>query len=274
MESKIMSDNEEIIDVKISEEQSYIKPKQSANALFRFTTKLEYIESILENKAFMPRYNEESIDYLKLNQLEKIAFPMVCFCDISISKIRNHCEDYGKYGIGMNKKWGINKNIQPIHYINENSELIKDFSYLFNKLKEDENSDFDEYRNYLLSYLFFIKPLQGEMRKLGDYTKKNFHDENEWRYVPKMKDTELPPALIQKSHLNDKSYKSYSSGIKESNQLWLEFEYEDIKYIFGESEFDKQELMKFIDISLGIEKYDKYNWVSKIEVINLMEEDL
>lgn len=269
-----MSDTEEIIDVKISEEQSYIKPKQSANALFRFTTKLEYIKSILENKAFMPRYNEESIEYLKLNQLEKIAFPMVCFCDISISKIRNHCEDYGKYGIGMSKKWGINKNIQPIHYINENSELIKDFSYLFNKLKEDENSDFDEYRNYLLSYLFFIKPLQGEMRKLGGYTKKNFHDENEWRYVPKMENTELPAALIQKSYLNDKSYKSYSLGIEKSNQLWLEFEYEDIKYIFVESEFDKQELMKFIDISLEIEKYDKYNLVSKIEVIKLMEEDL
>ena len=39
---------------------------QSANTLFHFMTKPEYLESILRRKAIIPRYCVETIDYLNI----------------------------------------------------------------------------------------------------------------------------------------------------------------------------------------------------------------
>ncbi|WP_182101970.1 hypothetical protein [Niallia taxi] len=65
----------------LNSEQIYIPSKQSANVLFRFMNKLEFLEDIILKKAIIPRYYEEKLDYLQLDSLEKIAIPMSCFCD-------------------------------------------------------------------------------------------------------------------------------------------------------------------------------------------------
>ena len=56
--------------------------RQSANALFTFMDKFSYLKDILETKLIFPRYCRENIEYLGLNKLPEIAFPMKCFCDI------------------------------------------------------------------------------------------------------------------------------------------------------------------------------------------------
>lgn len=66
----------------------YIKPKQSANALFNFMRKLEYLKIILKNSAVIPRYFEEDINYLGLD-VGKISIPVTCFCDINLQRIRH-----------------------------------------------------------------------------------------------------------------------------------------------------------------------------------------
>lgn len=35
------------------------------------------------------------------------AIPMVCFCDLPLSLIAKHLKEYGCFGIGMTKRWGI-----------------------------------------------------------------------------------------------------------------------------------------------------------------------
>ena len=112
---------------------------------------------------------------------------------------------------------------------------------MFNRiLKEDDVSE--EYVRDVLDRLAYIKPLRGIMnRSLVQDEKdvvvqiyKNFHDEREWRYVPspialadlKMESVIANPKLI-------KYYKEISDKIEDTKfkSLWLDFSYDDIRYI-------------------------------------------
>jgi len=252
--------------------------EQSANALFNFMSKLEYLKKILLNKAIIPRYYEETIDYLNIEGLKRVAFPMTCFCDIHLNKLVPHMTFYGSFGIGLNKGWGINYGIQPINYINRSSNLIKDFSFIFSRSLgtpvDDESEIVNNYKNYLLTNLLFIKPLDGEMFQDGSYVSKNFHDEREWRYIPDFNsvDTELP-LLVPQEQLNPKAYSSYSNGIQQRPELWLEFEYSVIKYLVVESDSDRNELIAFIINEINASITEKHLLISKILVFNELRED-
>ncbi|SFC41814.1 abortive infection system antitoxin AbiGi family protein [Clostridium uliginosum] len=197
-------ENKNIIQVKEAKiEEKIPESKQSANVLFKFMTDLKYLREILTNKAIIPRYYEESIEYLEVDELEKIVFPMVCFCDINVSRLSEHVEYYGKFGIGLNKEWGIKEGVQCINYINANSAIRNDFTHIFAKAYNEnvEDNNLEEYNNYLLSNLLFMKPIVGEMFRNGKYDNKNFTDEKEWRYIPKIDDTDkiqliIPPIYV------------------------------------------------------------------------------
>lgn len=97
----------------------------SANSLFHFTPKLDFLESILI-KGFQPRFSLENIsgsstlDYTD----EELAYPMVCFCDIPLSNVEKHSSTYGKYAIGLTKEWGIINKISPILYYYKDSPIF------------------------------------------------------------------------------------------------------------------------------------------------------
>ena len=65
---------------------------QSANTLFHFMTKPEYLESILRRKAIIPRYCVETIDYLNIHNgthsFNEAAILQKCFCDIPFHKVK------------------------------------------------------------------------------------------------------------------------------------------------------------------------------------------
>lgn len=262
----------------INEKVSYIHSKQSANALFKFMGKLDYLKDILKKKAIIPRYYEEKIDYLNIEGIDKIAFPMSCFCDIHINKLVPHMVNYGSYGIGLSKEWGIEQGIQPIHYINKLSHLSKDFSQLFNNsfnMQCDERKKYSHYNNYLLHELFYMKPLEGQMIVNNKYEERNFHDEKEWRFIPSFDDvdTELP-MVIDKEQMNPKSYNVFSQGISLRPELWLKFDFDAIKYIIVRDHDDRKDLLEFINNN-QIEKneYERYILFSKIIVFNELKED-
>ena len=110
----------------------------SSNILCNYMKKQEYLDMIITNQAIIPRYVIENLDYLKIDGINKICFPMTCFCDIPFSKVSTHMhgrdgfQGYGDYGIAFDKKSLITKNkIQPITYINDNSPLLDDFREAF-----------------------------------------------------------------------------------------------------------------------------------------------
>ncbi|MEW8963010.1 abortive infection system antitoxin AbiGi family protein [Paraclostridium dentum] len=249
---------------------------QSANSLFNFMRQTEYLKLILRNKAFIPRYYEEVIDYLGLDGVNKIAFPMTCFCDIHVQKIKFHCSNYGNIGIGMNKSWGIKNGIQPIHYINDKSRIFKELIDLFKIEDEDVNEQILEpYKNYLLEHLIFIKPLQGEMYRKDKYESTNFHDEKEWRYIPNIaSDIDLPEVISDEIYMNQTAYNTFSKGILSYEKLWLKFEYSDIKYLLLENEADRYDIIQYINNEIDISIEEKFILASKIIILDSIGEDL
>lgn len=196
---------------------------QSANTLFHFMKKVEYLEEILEKKAIVPRYCKEDLEYLNIEDGKNFfieAFVLQkCFCDIPFhkltesfqlqatgdnylnlsesekSRVQNkytHPDFYGEYAIAFSKRWGEKNNLQPIHYLNEHSQYTKNLSNLINQILNLDDVP-DAYVDDVLNRLSFVKPLRGIMKRKFkrddgidveiDF-QKNFHDEQEWRYVP------------------------------------------------------------------------------------------
>ncbi|HRH95278.1 MAG TPA: abortive infection system antitoxin AbiGi family protein [Prosthecobacter sp.] len=106
----------------------------SASCLFRFTTKLEYIEEILTlGFGFRPCVEEMAIQSYKndpygglnviVDQLHSLA---ICFCDLPLSQSQDHRRQYGEYGIGMTKEWAMEQGISPVRYYHSNSPYQAD----------------------------------------------------------------------------------------------------------------------------------------------------
>ncbi len=250
--------------------------KQSANTLFRFTSKLEYLIEILKDKHISPRYNEEYVDYLKLNEgIKKIAIPMVCFCDIKLKELGNHMKLYNDFGIGLNKEWGIKKGVQPIQYVNEKSVLCKMTSSLINSCLDEENEIKNEDLEYSIIYqLLYMKPLKGNMMRDDGIKKCNFHDEHEWRYIPDINvltQKGMEGLIVNENKLNQSYYNTYSDTLKTIKESWLEFEYDDIKYIIVKERYLDEiiQSIKFLSLDRDVE----VDLISKILVYDRMEVD-
>ena len=127
----------------------------------------------------MPRYYEEKLEAYSIEGLDRICFPMTCFCDIHLQRLKPHVSFYGFWN-WIKETVGINAGVQPIQYINVNAPLIKTFSSLFSKALQsvdDAHPEINEYRSYLLTNLLYLKPLNGDMWRVDRYETRNFHDE-------------------------------------------------------------------------------------------------
>lgn len=292
---------------------------QSANALFNFVGRLDYLVESLEKKALVPRYCEEDIGYLKLHfngkAIEKIHVLQKCFCDIPLHNItkafpieiieqddkelsdnqreqirtkNTHVSLYGSYGIAFTKQWCIDNNLQPIQYINEKSAMIKQFRQSFECVLDKEDID-DIIVDELLNKLAYIKPLYGTMRREIDAQevriRKNFHDECEWRYIPDQKQLEISKVdvILFDEELQNKGWQISSNLMKENySELWLKFNYEDIKYLFVPDDYNRnlliEKIMGLPEENFVGEKDDmitlkKLILVSKIFVIEDIQKD-
>lgn len=222
----------------------------SANTLFHFTRTRETLISILKS-GFYPRLSlEENFFFSKNNT--KIAYPMVCFCDIPLSQIKNHTDSYGKYAIGLKKDWAKEKGISPVLYTHKDSfitkNLIENFKNVWEAIENSPtNVKLSKLWEDLIYNSFFIKPYEGVI-KIGTSCKLiNFYNEREWRYIlPKDKiiyllnkeldNTHPNKAFLEEHDFNNKSLVDKINKINESNGLT--FDLKDINYIIVEKESD------------------------------------
>jgi len=298
---------------------------QSANALFHFMNKSEYLSSILINRAIAPRYCVENIEYLNIHvgdvKFKEIAILQKCFCDIPFHKLTDnfelngtgdvydslnddeklflmknntHPDYYGTFAIAFSKNWGEKKNLQPVHYLNKISTYTTEFTKLFENVLQADNIP-DEYSNDILNRLSFFKPLRGIMKRnikrntsenVSVEFYKNFYDEQEWRYVPNA--TILAEVKMERIIANP-NILSLQAGIIDINsslatekykQLWLKYNYDDIRYIIVPDLHSRIDAINTI-IAIPDEQFDdqsqvlmqKYILISKILVLEEIRKD-
>jgi hypothetical protein len=117
----------------------------SSNVLFHFTKSLDNIVDILTS-GFYPHYCPEYLlgptytaDALTDNPPSHAA-SMVCFCDLPLSLIKSHLNEYGQFGIGLKKQWGINHGVSPVFYIHDQSQMFIPLSQRIWAAKDQNDS--------------------------------------------------------------------------------------------------------------------------------------
>lgn len=221
-----------------------MKPK--SHTLFHFTKNIEFVKNILLD-GFWPRYCLEDLSWY-IFEYDYIAFPMVCFCDIPLSRIGEHVDFYGEFGIGVTKEWALANNLNPLSYVAKNSTYCSSVNNLFKNVdyNNGKNGYYEGSGNDLNQLLSFLKPLEGKMLLSGAPVDKEFYQESEWRFVPQQ--TDVKPWLDKQSYDNATVLEQYNNKTKELSSLKISPT--DIKYIFVKSDSDIPEIINFIQTKL------------------------
>ena len=267
---------------------------QSANTLFHFMDQATFLTAAIDRKGLVPRYCEENISYLDVKnsngKVNKICVLQKCFCDIPLHKItekfqcklikdeykelsdeekeeiqdyNTHTAFYGEYAIAFSKQWGEKHNLQPVHYLNIVADYAHEFRAFLNYALSSKDLSDKLYEDILIR-MSFVKPLKGEMVRYLKTGKKAhfikiFHDEQEWRYVPcirELRKKNLERIIVKSNIAEKKNEINLNLENPRYNNIWLKFEYEDIKYLIVPNAAERIELINHI-IQLPTEKFSE-----------------
>ena len=230
--------------------------KISENHLYHFTEKKD-LASII-NKGFIPFFGLEYVPFdNKCSRVE--FFPRVCFTDLPINLIEKHQKKYNSYAIAMKKEWAINKGLNPLFYIQDNSKIGQILSQLkdgileiHSQLRGKEESDLRmevifQKLNYLNMELGrYTKPFELDRKvKVKHFNQEEifeedrYYDEREWRYVPDITTRMLREAGIYYDRDTPKETLD-----KFSEKYTLQFELDDIFQIIISKKNDKKFFIK------------------------------
>lgn len=243
----------------------------SANTLFHFTGKLDNLKGILKS-SFRPRYSLEDLSNAVPGKVYVARIPMVCFCDLLLSQIKDHIKFYGDYGIGLRKKgWGNKKGISPIIYLPKrsiSSVLLKEITDQFRSSLQSRDSSL--IHKHLPEFYKYIKAYDGlaQNKRTREMESRVFYDEREWRYSPN--NFPVLPEKIEDHAFLEKENK------KIANSKSLTFTARDIKYIIVKKE---NEISSFADFIIGSLKkeftYPERNLlVSKLISVEQIRDDI
>ena len=248
----------------------------ASEVLCNYMEKPEFLEDKLERQAIIPRYNMEPTEYLRIKGITRVCFPMICFCDIPLSKVSSHISRYGSFGIGFDKNKIINKSkIQPIHYINPASRLTDDFRETFLSVYEGKVEISEQNRiliDYLASTLVYMKPISGKDIVNNEIKTRNFQDECEWRFIPLAMDSEIP--LILPQDQTSELIRDYynETVLPHHPETWMRFEWDDIRYLIVPDRDASMRLIQKIHM-LPLDSVMQDYLISTIEISSQLIED-
>ncbi|MEH6628394.1 MAG: abortive infection system antitoxin AbiGi family protein [Motiliproteus sp.] len=222
-----------------------MQPK--SHTLFHFTKNLTFLKDILKS-GFWPRYCLEDVRWYT-GADNQSAYPMVCFCDIPLSRVDEHVNFYGSFGIGVTKEWAKSNGLSPVIYINENTKQHQALKKLLGEnLKGKQfykGADVD-----INTIMTHIKPIEGNMFIGGEFISKEFYQENEWRYsvTGDSNTIKIKPFLIENLYKNEKTLENENNNSKEFYSIKISPS--DIKYLFVKSDSYIPDLINFIQSEL------------------------
>lgn len=231
----------------------------SAQTLFQFTKELNTLEKILDSQGFWPKY------CLEYDWKQLFAVPECSFCDIPLVAIRNHIGNYGEFGIGMKKQWGIHKGLSPVMYYIKGSEMSKNIFKILDNVKNKN-------RELIYKQLALTKMYKGKNPRIcttdDEYL---YYNEREWRYIPPL----LDPALLIQKFDNEKNFDEKKQRLDESTFKYLcTFTASDVKYLIVKDDDDRLSLISAIDDMEKWNNEDKNLLKSKIITNDLIMNDL
>lgn len=229
----------------------------SANTLFHFTPKLEYLASILKND-FYPRYCVEDWDSICQNSAvipRQIALPMTCFCDIPLSSIREHSDQYGRYAIGMSKEWGMKVGLSPLLYVHKHADTADLMFQVRERLNDYTGNDdgVDDIFYAVVDLLKYTKGYKGKLWRTGGFQDGEvlFYNEREWRYSPasrirqkkREENTDYRVSLYRDEFVDPGLMDHHNTLVQ---AFALPFKIDDIKYIIIDKESERLDAMDMI----------------------------
>jgi hypothetical protein len=211
----------------------------------------------------------ERLSYLNLktkkDQYFEMAFPVVCFCDLPISLQYLHRENFGGYGVGLKKRWGIEKYLTPVVYSHTESITSTVLKYFIENFIEENGRhmihgnglNYQGFNNNISYLLMFFKPYEGyrynKETQNFDENITRFYDEREWRYIPlnceglklnlEMSDYKIANILIEEN-----------KKIQRNNKL--EFTLNDIEYLFLREEKEVEQFLNKLSSTFTPEQLD------------------
>ncbi len=219
--------------------------KPRSHTLFHFTKSGDALKSILKN-GFWPRYSLEDFNWYN-SEIGYISYPMVCFCDIPLTRLEEHVGFYGEYGLGMTKQWAKTNGLNPLIYLSQSTPVSIALSRLFNNNHHATGGYYQGSAEDINSIISYVKPEEGNMMVGAIPTPKEFYQENEWRYVPKVE--AIRQWITKEEHLNSLMLNACNETAK--NNGTLQITPKDIKYIFVKSDAEIPGIIDFIQTELG-----------------------
>ena len=221
----------------------------SSDTLFHFTNHPNGLLGILKN-GFLPSYCLETLKYN--GKVKSRSYPMVCFCDIPLSQIKQHLDFYGSYGLGMTKEWGRQNKLNPILYLDSDSKLNQYLIDMANEIwsdrcKENCAEQTIPLRSSYWHMMRYIKAYSGDFeRGAKTYKDYKYYNEREWRFVPEVLDTSQDSNelyyLTEEEHKDDFKRADQNQAIQ--NVCKLTFEPKDIEYVIVK---EKKQIFSMID---------------------------
>lgn len=217
--------------------------------LFHFTSKAGLF-GILESN-FGISYSRESI--VGKGRSVGFAVPMVSFCDLKLSELKDHMDKYKGYGIGLSKGWANKRGLNPVFYVSRHCSFTENFISAVEKLHShlDTIQDFEQFNAASTAYMEilntyrYIKNYEADLVRSGKKTVPNyrFADEREWRYVPPLQATKRPFVPLEKI-AGDVQKQGLNASIA---HLKLKFQPEDIRCLIVEHDRERIELIDHLE---------------------------
>jgi hypothetical protein len=170
------------------------------------------------------------------------AAPLASFCDLPLSLIHKHLKEYGPFGIGLHKKWGIGNGVTPVLYTYAGARTRQPVLRLITRAAKTVDQTAVTDLELLAAY---TKPFEGHAWR-NNRVQRNvrFYDEREWRYVPDVRRDE-------KLFLNREDY----DNTVKRNELQKRFEKhdalpihpDDIQYLIVPYDKDENNILELHD---------------------------
>lgn len=216
-----------------------------SNTLFHFTKSADILKRVLKT-GFWPRYCPEDVSWVGYEEFEYIAYPMVCFCEIPLSRLTEHVGFYGSFGLGLTREWAAKNGLNPVFYTSPGSPMANSFRH-FNDLANRAVKPLNvELKTLMRDYLSFSKPTSGTMIVDSKPIDKAFYQESEWRYIAQGDGIKQ---YLLSQHYNDPQLREKHNKLAYEKCL-LKFTPADIKYIFVREDSDIPDVVNFIQSEL------------------------